>query len=357
MPATLTTTTQIAAPVNVAFQKKLLINAKANCPYFVGSQAAEIKSGEDGTFTAKWRRYENLTAKTTALSELTGTVGFPTGRDADAITVTDYTATVAKYGNYLLLNEEVDLVNMNSQAMKLSEVMGINAGESLNALQRNELEDNATLVYSNGAADASVNTIISSARIRSVVNTLQRNKAKYFMPMTTGETSIGTAPIRKSYWGICHFDVEEDIRDLTNFKAVETYAGQTEIAQGEFGTVGGVRFVSTSEASIDANAGTTGGTNVREDGAGTGADLYTTLIFGMDAHGSLGLDHTHIKDIYTSGMKLPAVMMISKEKGSAGAADPYNEVSSLAWKSWHAAEILNHLWIRGIRSAATDLDA
>ena len=353
MAATLNTVSDIAAPVNVIYQKNLLANAKARCPYFMGTQAASIAE-HSGSFTAKWRRYNNLTAVTTALTPLTGTLTNPTGRDSVSITVTDVTKALAKYGNYVILNEEVDLINRNDQAMALSKVMGINAGESLNALQRNEVEDNLTQVYANGGADSAVNTIISIADIRSVVNTLQRNKAMVYTPMSRGETAIGTAPIREAFWGICHFDVEVDIRQISTFRAVETYAGQTDTAPGEFGTVEGVRFISTSEASVDFDTGATGGTAVRET-TNSKADLYSTVIYGQEAVGSLGLGSEHIKETYTSGDKLPAVEMISKARGSMGAGDPYNEVSSLAWKAFHGAKVLNGDWGRSIRSAASSL--
>lgn len=353
MPATLNTTSNIAGPVNVVFQKTLLTRAKACCPYFVGSQSARVGEHE-GSFTAKWRRYENLATATTALSELTGTLTFPTGRDAASITVTDVIKAVSKYGNYILLTEEVDLVNFNNQADELAGVLGTNAGETLNELQRDELEDNATIVYNNGGADSAVNSTITAAKIQSVVNTLQRNKAVHFTPMTRGETSIGTAPIRKAYWGICHVDVEEDIRALSGFRAVETYAGQTETEMGEFGMQGGVRFISTSEASIDTDVGATGGSGVRET-TNSKADLYSVVIFGENAHGSLGLDTEHLKKVYKSGDRLPSVMMIQKGMTEGGAANPYNEVGSLAWKSWHGAKILNDDWIRTIRCAASSL--
>jgi len=354
MPATLSTTTQAPGPVNVVFQKSLLVNAKARCPYFIGSQPASIAE-HSGTFTAKWRRYENLTPVTTPLAELTGTLTSPTARDSTSISVTDLTQNVAKYGNLLLLNEEVDLINMNGQALKLSEIMGINAGESLNQLQRNELEDNATQSYTNGASDAAVNTNMTSTIVRKVVNELQVAKAMHWTPMSKGETSIGTAPIRNAFWGICHYDVEEDIRQLSNFRAVETYANQTATENGEFGILNGVRFISTSEGSIDINAGTTGGDAGRADGAGVGADLYSTVIFGKEAVGSLGLSSKHIKETYMSGDKLPAVEMIAHGKGQSGVADAYNEISSLAWKSFHGAKILNSAWIRTIRSSASVL--
>jgi len=350
----LTTTTQVSAPVNVDLQKELLINAKARCPYFVGSTPASVAE-HGGTFTAKWRRYENLTPVEAPLAPLTGNASYPT-RQAVQPTVTDYTATVAKYGNYFALNEEVDLINPKNQDMKLAEVLGINAGQSLNRLQRNELEDNSTSIYPTGqTADAGVNTPITLSQIKLAVNTLNRNSAMTFTPMTKGENVEGTSPIRPAYWGIAHSDVEEDIRLMQGFISAERYAGQTELADGEFGTVGGVRFVSSPEASIDANAGATGGTNVREDSAGTGADLYTTPIFGMDAIGSLGLSSKHVQKIYKAGDKLPAVQMIVKEKGSAGSADPLNEISTAGWKSFHAAKILNPEWVFGCRSTAKAL--
>lgn len=350
MPSPITTTTQIAGPVNVIFQRQLLRNAKARCPYFVGSTPASVQS-HNGSFTAKWRSFNNLAPVTTAMAELTGNLALPT-RDAVQPTVTDVTKEVAKYGNYILLNEEVDLINFNEQTMKLSEVLGINAGQSLNRLQRNELEDNAVQVYNNGSADADVNTVLTSASIRRTVNVLRNNIAQEFMPMTTGSQNVGTTPIRESFWGICHVDVEEDIRDMTGFRAVETYAGQTQVASGEIGAVAGVRFVASTEGSVDADAGGASAATIR---GGADTDLYSTVIMGMDAVGSLGMDSSHVKEIYQAGDNLPAVMMIKHEKGSSGVADPFNEMQTMAWKSWHGGKILRPEWIRTIRSGATEL--
>lgn len=354
MAAPVTTTTQIAGPVNVIFQQTLLRNAKAHCPYFVGSTPATI-SEHQGSFTAKWRRIENLTPVTTALSEITGNLSHPV-RDSVQPSVTDITKAVSKYGNYILLNEEVDLVNFNGQADKLTEVLGINAGQSLNRLQRNELEDNATLVQANGAAnDAATTSKLLKSDIRSVVNTLQRNSATKFTSQTTGSGNTNTSPLRASFWGICHYDVEEDIRDMSGFLPVESYAGQTATEKNEFGAIGGVRFISSEEGSIDADSG---GANAALRGttdAATNIDLYTTVIFGMDAVGSLGFGMSHIKECYNAGDNLPAVMMINKARGSSGVADPLNELATMGWKSWHGAKILNSNWIRGIRSGATSL--
>lgn len=351
MAAPITTTTQIAGPVNVVFQETLLRNAMARCPYFVGSVPASIAEHR-GSFTAKWRRIENLTPVTTALTELTGNISHPV-RDSVQPSVTDVTKPVSKYGNYILLNEETELVNFNGQDDKLMEVLGINAGQSLNRLQRNELEDNSTLIQAAGAAnDAATTTKLAKNDVRNAQNVLARNSAVKFTADTLGDSRFNTAPVRAAFWGLCHVDVEEDVRDMASFNNVVTYGGQTDTAEGEFGEVGGVRWISSEEASVDAD---TGGANAALRGTTNPAvniDLYTSVIFGMDAVGSLGF-RDHVKEVYLAGDNLPAVIVIKKDKGTSGVIDPYNELATLAWKSWHGAKILNTNWIRGIRSGAT----
>lgn len=357
--AGITTTTEIAGPVNVDFQMDLLRNAKANCPYFVGSDPAEIAE-HSGTFTAKWRRYENLDPVTSPLTELTGGFSLPT-RTAVQPSVTDITATIQKYGNFMFMNEETDLINFSNQTSKLMEVFGINAGRSLNRLQRNEVEDNATISLAGTATSAAtVNTANMSLSLIAVANNaLNNNDAMKFRPMTTGNTNIGTSPIRDSYWMLNHVDTTEDVRQLTGFQSAETYANQTELAQGEYGAVGGMRCIESTESSVDLAAGiaVTGTATIAGRSAGAVSyDLYNTVFFGKNAHGSVGLGFKHIKEIYTAGDELPGVQIISKPKGSAGTGDPLNEVASLGWKSWHVAKILNSTWIRTVRHTASKLE-
>ena len=357
-----TTTTQIAAPVNIVYQMTFLRNSKALCPYFTGTVPAEI-SYHSGTFTAKWRRVEKLTAVTAALSELTGNISFPT-RIAVQPSVTDITAVVSKYGNYILLNEEVDLLNFSGQTDKLVEILGMNAGQSLNRLQRNITEDNSTAILSgvattasdiSGAASAS--GFLSRTLIAQAVNTLNRNNALKFRPMTSGSTVVGSAPIRDAYWGLCHSDTEEDIRNLTGFNSVETYAPQTAVEPGEFGAVGGVRFISTSESSIDTGSGLGATSSATTFGRQTATryDIYNTVIYGRDAIGSLGFGAEHVKEAYMEGDKLPAALMIKHGRGSAGPADPLDELSTLGWKSWHTGLILASGEVRNVRHSVTRL--
>lgn len=354
MAAAITTSSILTKPVNVIFQQTLLRTARPFCPYFAGTVPGEVTQ-HAGAFTAAWRRIENLTPTTSALSELTGNESLPT-RDSITPTITSITAAVSKYGQYLLLNEEVDLVNFNGQTDDLVLKLGISAGRSLNQLQRNEMEQNSTIVrVAASASDGVVNSKITTTVIAKVINDLARNVAMVFMPESDGSTIIGSTPILPGFYGVCHPDVAYDIAQLTGFAAVATYNSHTATIPGEFGlyqTAGySVRFIQTSDASISANVGATKGASGLR--GSTKNDLYYVPIYGMDAVGSLGFGFEHIKAAYTAGDKLPAIQLINHDRGSSGIADPLNELSTLGWKSWHAAKVLNSTWIESIRCGAT----
>jgi N4-gp56 family major capsid protein len=354
-----TTVTIVDGGVDVIMQETLLRNAKARCPYFIGSTPAEI-TAHQGSVTAKWRRVENLSVSLTPLTALTGTEDYPT-RTGSTPTVNDITAALLKFGNHIILNEEVQVVNFNPVADKYAEILGINAGQVLNRLQRNELEDNSTIEYGGSiTAESVVIAKMVVGDITKVVNLLDRASALKFTPMTTGSPNTNTTPQRDAYWGICHPDVEIDIRAMTAFVPVEQYASQTVTEKGEFGSVGGVRFLSTPESSIDTGIGATGATDVRE--TTVKADVYNTVIFGMDHHGSVGLGFNHTKNIYNAGDTLPGVQMISHGPGSAGTADPLDEVSTLGWKTWHVPKVFTNSttpatgeWGYVVRTAASVL--
>jgi N4-gp56 family major capsid protein len=351
------TDSELPKPLNAVFQQTLLRNAQVRAPYFAGTVSGELTRSR-GSNVVMWRRIENLAAATSTLSELTGVASYMQGRDAAALAVTNITATASKYGNFVILNEEVDLFNFPGQFDKIMQVIGINAGQSLNQLQRDIGEDNATLIHVAGAAsDGAVASIMTVNAIKLVLNTIDKNSAITFTPMTTGNTSIGTQPILPAYWGLCHPDVAIDIAGLTGFNSVETYAGQVQTVMGEFGTIGvagqAVRFISSEDAGVDAGAGASGAASASLNGTSDNADLYTTLIYGQDAIASVGLGRQYSDGVFRAGDDLEPVDVIVKAPSATGTSDPFNEISTVAWKAWHTGGILNAAWVRGIRSGAT----
>lgn len=346
----------IPAPVNFVLMKGLLASARKRLPFFNGTLAGNLEKGQ-GAASVKWRRIENLTAVTTPLAERNGTAVAFLGRDAVQAVITDVTAAMLKYGNAILVTEEVDLFNINSKSAQLMDVLGANAGESLNIAMRDIYSAGFTNIrYAGGVLNNSVvAAAITLNDIKYAHNFLNRNSAMTFTPMGTGSGNYNSAPIRSAFYGITHPDVEEDIRALAGFVGVEQYGGYTETMPYEFGTVGGVRFSSTEIGPISSAA--SGSSNNALRGTAAAPDVYSTFIYGREAVGSVGLGNMHAtssSEMYDPA-KPPAVELIVHQPGSSGIFDLYNEMGSLAWKSWFAGKVLNASWGVQIRTGATKL--
>ena len=363
--------TYVQKPVNVIYTQTLLRNARPLCPYMLGTTAGQI-ARNGGTATIKWRRLDTsldnstsgiapLTSTASALSEVS-TASYMQGRTPATAHFSDYTATVLKYGQFFIINEEVDVFSPNGTMMGITNTLAITAGRTLNILQRNVLDDNATVVYVGGvASDGVVASKITAGSIDSVIATLSTNVAMPFSPQSQGSSNVGTNPMLPGFWGFTHPHVAYDIAKLPGFKSVETYAGQVDTVPGEFGAYGGagytVRFVQSTDATKDLDSGiAVGSTGLRA--TTTNIDLYTTSIVGMDAVGSVGLGKSFTDGIYRGGDNLPGIEMIAKGVGTgqpSGTDDPFDEITTLAYKFWHTGKILNANWCRAIRSGATNI--
>jgi N4-gp56 family major capsid protein len=360
MAATITDdATILTKPVNAVFQQTFLRRAQQTCPYFTGTQPGTLTK-QAGTSTIKWRRIEQLAPSTSALAELTGAATFMMGRSSVTPTFTDVIATVSKYGQFYIINEEVDLYNPNGTANELVGTLGESAGRSLNQLMRNIAEGSTTQRYANNVASlAAVHAKVATNDLARAVNELSNNSARTFTALTAGSTNIGTSPILASYWAFCHPDVAYDVTTLTGFSGIEKYNSQVQTAPGEFGYMPGagrgIRFIQSEDASKTANAGAAlSGADLNSTG-GTKADTYAIVILGQDALGSVGLGMRHTDGTYMAGDNTGGWDLINHPRGSGGIADPFNEIATIAYKLFFTGAVLNANWARSINVAATNL--
>ena len=360
MALTITATdVELQKPVNVVFQETFLRRARQRLPYYMGTMPGRLNK-QAGTSTIKWRRIEQETPTTSALSELTGAATFMMGRDADTPTFTDVLATVSKYGQFYIVNEEVDLFNPMGTMRELVAVLGESAGRSMNQLQRDIAEDNLTQRFAgNVASTGAVATHTAAADLQRSIQELWVNSARTFSPMTTGSQNVGTAAILPSYWAITHPYAAHDISEITGFVSVQNYAGQIRTAPGEFGYYAGAgvacRFIASEDASEDADSGAAPSAQDLRSTGGTQADIFTIVIYGQDAIGSVGVGQSLTDGTFEAGDDTGDWEIIIHPRGSGGVGDPFNEVATVAWKSWHAGAVLNANWGRALRVGATDL--
>ncbi len=364
--------TELPPVVSNTYKEEYLRTGRSRCLHYQGVTPAEVMLNR-GSITVRWQRIENIISATPqqvngveepqyeALGELTDHAVYGQGRNAATLQVTQVNATAQKFGNYVILNEEADLINPSTQMSSIMRVIGINSGDSLDKLQSIGMNNTVVQVFAGGAvSEVTVVSKITLASVKSIVNTLDKLKATTFTPMTTGSTNFGTTQLMPGFIALCHPDVAMDVTQLASFKPFETYAGQIQGFMGEFGsvTVGGrtVRFCSAHNADVAADAGGLVTTTGLISEGGTNIDTYTTLIYGEEAFGSLGFDSKFMDGSYRAGETLDPVKLIVHGFGNGGgAADVYDELSTIAWKAWHSDVPLNPAWSRGLVSGATAL--
>ncbi len=292
------------------YDKTLLYRAVA---LFVHTKFGQVRDipRNGGTNTIKFRRYGNLSAATTALSE--GVT--PAGSE---LSVTDITATVAQYGDYITVTDVVDYESKDPVLIEAAEILGDQMGDTVDQLTRDVLAAGTVVTYvgqsSRGAITSS--DLITATEVRKAVRTLKNAKARRVTRMINASTGIATEPVSASYIGVCHPDTTYDLQDETGWVPVEKYSSTMKVMEGEVGKINDARFVETTNAKIFS-------------GAGSGSiDVYATIIMGMDAYGITRI----------SG---EAVRNIIKPLGSAGTADPIDQRATSGWKITFVAKILN----------------
>lgn len=314
-----TTRTEIAAEVNNFYDRTLLERA---VPSFVFNRFAQVRDipQNSGTNVIKFRRYGNLTAQTTALSEGVTPAG-------SQLSTTDVTATVLQYGDYITLTDKVLTQTYDPILTETAEILGDQAGDSLDQLARDVIVAGTTIQY---ASSATANNEISAAmkltrdEVKQAVRTLRGNNAKPVTSMIDPSTGYNTVPVGRSFIGIVSEDTAFDLDDAVGFIPVEKYPSKANVMPDEIGALANVRFLMSTNSYVNSAAGLNSN------------DVHYTPIFGKDAFAQTRI----------SGK---ALQNIVKPLGSAGTADPLNQRTTSGWVAWYVAKILNQGFVVIVR--------
>lgn len=316
-----TSTSQVTQAVDYFYDKVLLTKA---VPLFVYTRWAQVRdiprnNGDD----IKFRRYTLLSAATTALTE--GVT--PSGSQ---LSITDVTATVAQYGDYVTLTDKVVFATFDPVLTETAELLGIQAGDTLDQLTRAVLQATTTKQYASTATSTATVTSamkMTKAEVQEAVRTLKGNDARKITSMIDPSTGFNTSPVDSCYIGIVHPDTTYDLKNISGFIRVEEY-GQKKAMDGEVGALDEVRFIETTNAYVET------------DGGSGSIDVYHTIILGADAYGITRI----------SG---EAMRTITKPLGSAGSADPLDQRQTMGWKATFVAKILNENFLLDIEHAVS----
>lgn len=266
---------------------------------------------KNGGKTIEFRKYSPLAKATTALTE-------GVTPDGQALNVSTITATVAQYGGWIKMTDMLLLTAIDNNMVQATELIGDQAGRTLDTITREVLNSGTNVQYGDGSSKTQRTALTQSDKLTveavfRAVRTLKKGLAK---------------PIDGSYVAIIHPDVAYDLMTSDQWLDVHKYANTAEIYNGEIGKIGGCRFVETTEAKIF------------KDGGEGGIDVYSTLFFGANAYG--------VTEVTGGGLE-----HIVKQLGSAGTADPLNQVASVGWKATKTAEILVQPYMLRVETGST----
>lgn len=318
-----TTRTQIPAEVNNFYDRVLLERVQ---PLLVHTRWAQVRDipRKAGTNTIKFRRYSNLSAATTALTEGVTPAG-------SQLSVTDVTATVLQYGDYVTVTDVVDYESEDPVLTETAQILGDQAADTLDQLCRDVLAAGTSVRYANSRTSritVAAGDVAATADFDAIILSLKNNKCRKLTSQVNATDGYGTSPIKASYIGICSITNGAKIKALTGFVGVEKYASQGDVMEGEIGYYNEIRFIETTNAKVFTGLGA------------AGIDVYSVIIFGANAYG-------------TSRISGEALKNIVKPLGSAGTSDPLDQRQTSGWKATFVAKILNNDFIYRYEHALT----
>lgn len=317
-----TTTTEVPAAVSTYYHRSLLLAARPILLHTRWAQVADIP--RNNTMAIRFRRYSLLAANTTALSE--GTT--PSGSQ---LSITNVDATVLQYGDYVTLTDVLQFSTLDPILTATADVLGQQAGNSLDQLCRDVIAAGTTVQYASTATSRATVTsamLITRAEIREAVRTLRNNNADKVTKMVNPATGFNTSPINAAYIGIISANTHYDLKNVTGFIPVEEYANKSDVMDGEVGALDEVRFVVTTNAKVFSAAGS------------GSIDVHGTLIIAANAYG-------------ISRVSGEAMKNIVKPLGSAGTADPLEQRSTSGWKATFVAVRLNENFLLRLEHAVS----
>ena len=282
----MTTSSALSAGMQTYYNRELLRTFEPNLVHLQFGD--EHRMPPHSGVVMNMRKLIPLETNTKALSE--GDPG-----ESVMLAETEVTVQLQQYGEYARCTDKLDLTHLDMDIMRRTKLFGDAGARSIDAVVREELAKCANVIYAGGKASRAELTAadkLTSRELRKAVKTLKKNHAQtfggYFVAIIGPDTM---------------YDLQED----EAFVKVSQYQDKENIYTGEVGRLFGVRLVETTEAKIFEGTGA------------EGADVASVIVLGQYAYG-------------VTSLKGAKPRVIVKPAGSAGTADPLDQISTVGWK-------------------------
>lgn len=293
----LSDTVALAADLQTYFARKLLIIAKKDLVFRNWALIEPLPN--NSSLTVSFTQYNKLPIVSTTLTQGVA----PTSNTLSSAAIT---ATVDQIGAFVELTDLAELSVKHPVVEQVMELLGAQAGESIDTRIINVLLAGTTVQYADGVANRAAlgaANVMDTGEFQKAVKTLRVN---------------GALPFDRDYVMVVDPSVEQDILSDTKFTNVANFNAQP-LYDAEVGRWYGVRVVRSNNVAAIASTTT----------------VHTSFVFGRNAYA--------ITDLQSLQMYV---------EGPGGVSDPLHQKRTMGWKTAFKAVILNNSFMLRIESGS-----
>ena len=298
------------------YDRMLLERAVPNLHHlrFGSVKRIPIRSGR----VVEWRKFEELNQGALPMTPLSEGALFT---DLKKLHVTFITGSVAQYGNAVGFSDLVQTTTIDPLLAETTALLAEEASQTIDAVTRDVLKVGGVSLLANEATsradivltdnflemdgEGGIQTGGSLADLRLIALTMELNRARRI----------------NGYWqAITDPRVMFDIQGTVEWREAQLYNQTNRIFDGSVGEIYGLKFWTTDVSATFTDAS--------DPVAATGATIYSMLVFGENAFGTIRLAGHNLQTVY-------------KPLGSAGTADALNQQSTMGWKATFGTRILH----------------
>ena len=259
----------LSAEMKTFYDKALIELASPSLVHDQFGQKRRIP--KNGGKSVEFRSFSSLPKATKAITE--GVT--PTG---NKLNVTAITCTPEQYGDYVELSDVFELTSVDNTIIEATKKLACQAGLTLDTVVRNELNGGTNVMFCPKIGESGAETEVME---RGALDSTCKLTVKQIFKAAAELKAMNAPKIDGYYVGIIHPYVAYDLMQEAGDRwiSVNQYAKPENILRGEIGTIGGVRFVESTEAKIfapatvlgrqylEAVSGTSGQKSVKVSGA------------------------------------------------------------------------------------------
>lgn len=230
----------LSAEMKTFYDKTLITLAGANLIHEQFGQKRPIP--KNGGKTIEFRRFSRLPK---ALKPITEGVT-PEG---NKFNVTAVSCTVDQYGDYIEQTDMLELTAVDNTIVEATKELASQAGVTLDTVVRNELAGGTNVMYAPVIKESGAEAEITS---REDITKDCKLRVKDIFRAAAQLKAVNAPKIGGAYVAIVHPYVAYDLMQEAGeqWVGIQKYADPEKLLKGEIGTLGGVRFVESTEAKV-----------------------------------------------------------------------------------------------------------